>query len=206
MQRFFYDCEFIEDGRTIDLISIGIVSEDGRMYYAVNGGVHWERMARSEFAWIRENVWKHLPTTGPGQLSINRSHPDVKTKFQIGQEILTFFFGDAPAGEEPEIQLWADYGAYDHVALCQLWGRMIDLPSGIPMRTNDIIQLAESLGVKEKSFPAQAMETMHHALYDAAHNLEVFNLLHTEPFRQRVVLGGAKGVQIGNGGIQSNNF
>lgn len=28
--RYFLDCEFIEDGRTIDLISIGIVAEDGR--------------------------------------------------------------------------------------------------------------------------------------------------------------------------------
>ncbi|RZL78642.1 MAG: hypothetical protein EOP32_21370 [Rhodococcus sp. (in: high G+C Gram-positive bacteria)] len=28
--RYFYDCEFIEDGRTIDLVSIGVVAEDGR--------------------------------------------------------------------------------------------------------------------------------------------------------------------------------
>jgi 3' exoribonuclease, RNase T-like len=34
--KIFYDTEFIEDGRTIDLISIGMVAEDGREYYAVN--------------------------------------------------------------------------------------------------------------------------------------------------------------------------
>ena len=34
--RYFYDCEFIEDGRTIDLVSIGVVAEDGREYYAVS--------------------------------------------------------------------------------------------------------------------------------------------------------------------------
>jgi hypothetical protein len=28
--KYYYDTEFIEDGRTIDLISIGIVAEDGR--------------------------------------------------------------------------------------------------------------------------------------------------------------------------------
>ncbi|MBA3574969.1 MAG: 3'-5' exoribonuclease, partial [Pseudonocardiales bacterium] len=32
--RFFYDCEFIEDGLTIDLVSIGVVDEDGREFYA----------------------------------------------------------------------------------------------------------------------------------------------------------------------------
>ena len=34
--RFFYDTEFIEDGETIELISIGIVGDDGREYYAVS--------------------------------------------------------------------------------------------------------------------------------------------------------------------------
>ena len=34
--RYFYDCEFIEDGRTIDLVSIGVVDEHGREFYAVS--------------------------------------------------------------------------------------------------------------------------------------------------------------------------
>ena len=28
--RYFYDTEFIEDGTTIELVSIGVVAEDGR--------------------------------------------------------------------------------------------------------------------------------------------------------------------------------
>ena len=36
MARFFIDTEFVEDGKTIDLISIGIVCEDGREFYAVS--------------------------------------------------------------------------------------------------------------------------------------------------------------------------
>lgn len=35
MTRYDYDCEFLEDGKTIALISIGIVADDGRTYYAV---------------------------------------------------------------------------------------------------------------------------------------------------------------------------
>src|ERR1043165_2868642 len=34
--RYFYDCEFIEDGVTIDLVSIGVVDESGRGFYAVS--------------------------------------------------------------------------------------------------------------------------------------------------------------------------
>ena len=36
VRRYFYDTEFIEDGTTIDLVSIGIVDEAGREFYAVS--------------------------------------------------------------------------------------------------------------------------------------------------------------------------
>ena len=32
VRRFFYDTEFIEDGVTIDLVSIGVVDEAGRAH------------------------------------------------------------------------------------------------------------------------------------------------------------------------------
>ncbi|MGO2515400.1 MAG: polyadenylate-specific 3'-exoribonuclease AS, partial [Corynebacterium variabile] len=50
--RYFYDTEFIEDGRTIDLVSIGVVAEDGREFYAVSSDFN-ERRAGS---WVRRNV------------------------------------------------------------------------------------------------------------------------------------------------------
>lgn len=183
MTRYFYDCEFIEDGRTIELVSIGIVAEDGREYYAVNANVHWERLGRPEFAWLRENVWKHLPTTGPGQLSLNRYSQDVKEKWKIAQEVRSFMLREASSEPLPSVELWGEYPAYDHVVLCQLWGRMIDLPKGIPMRTNCIVQYAESMGVKEHQFPKQDPDTLHHALYDARHSMRVFQMLHPQPFR-----------------------
>lgn len=36
MTIYAYDTEFLDDVRTIDLISISIVYEDGREYYAVH--------------------------------------------------------------------------------------------------------------------------------------------------------------------------
>lgn len=175
--RYFYDCEFIEDGRYIDFVSIGIVAEDGREYYAVNRFASWERLRRTKFQWIRENVWKHLPTTGPEQLSLRIHHPDVKTKGVIAGEVRNFLLHGETEDKLPPVELWADYPAYDHVALCQLWGSMMDLPDGIPMRTNDIIQLAESREISEKNFPKQDPATVHHALYDARHNARVYRFL-----------------------------
>ena len=36
VHRYFYDCEFVEDGRVVDLVSIGVVDESGREFYAIS--------------------------------------------------------------------------------------------------------------------------------------------------------------------------
>ena len=56
--RYFYDCEFIEDGRTIELISIGVVAEDGREFYAVSTEFDPDRAN----AWVRRHVLDKLPS------------------------------------------------------------------------------------------------------------------------------------------------
>src|SRR5262249_59006709 len=55
--RYFYDCEFIEDGRTIDLVSIGVVDEYGREFYALST----EFDDRTAVPWVRRNVLHRLP-------------------------------------------------------------------------------------------------------------------------------------------------
>lgn len=55
--RYFYDCEFIEDGRTIELVSIGVACEDGREFYAVSTEFDPERAG----PWVRRHVLPKLP-------------------------------------------------------------------------------------------------------------------------------------------------
>ena len=161
--KYFYDTEFLEDGRTIDLISIGIVAEDGREYYAVAADAPWDRIAAHP--WLRDNVVPSLPVLpmADGRLRFSPKHPHgqaVKLRADIADEVCDFLLADG----SPE--LWADYGAYDHVVLCQLWGRMIDLPAGLPMWTHDLRQLVEECGNIE--VPEQE-EGVHNALADARH-------------------------------------
>ena len=69
------------------------------------------------------------------------------------------FFGTEPVW-------WAWFGAYDHVALCQLWGDMPSLPRAFPRFTMDVRQLWEHLG--RPALPAQE-RGLHDALEDARH-------------------------------------
>jgi hypothetical protein len=167
--RIFYDTEFIEDGRTVDLISIGMVAEDGREYYAVSQAASRRPLRRRirRHDWLMANVVPSLPKAHgdwnlhmPRRWLFNYCDPAVKPRQVIGREVRDFIRAS------PDPQLWAWYGAYDHVALCQLWGPMIGLPEGVPMWTNDLRQECVRLG--NPQMPAQKSGE-HNALADARH-------------------------------------
>lgn len=151
--RFWFDTEFIEDGRTIDLLAIGVVAEDGREYYAEPAETDRSRAGD----WVRANVLPHL--TGP-----------VKPRSQIAAELAVF------AGDEPEF--WAYFAAYDWVALCQLFGTMMDLPKGWPMFCRDVQQVRAEMRVEK--LPEQASQE-HNALTDARWTREAWQFLQSIP-------------------------
>jgi hypothetical protein len=66
------------------------------------------------------------------------------------------------------VELWAWMSAYDHVALCQLWGDMRALPRPIPRFTHELRQRWEDAG--SPPLPG-APPDQHDALADARHNL-----------------------------------
>lgn len=167
---YAYDTEFLEDGHTIELISIGIVCEDGRDYYAINSDMPHDRISKND--WLMKNVVKHLPLhhyseprDGIGWIwGLDMKSPLVKPKWVIANEVREFLLDIDPP------QLWANYAAYDHVALAQLWGRMTSLPKGLPMFTPDLQQLLETMPDFEK--PEQP-GVEHNALEDARYVMKV---------------------------------
>ncbi|OBJ82516.1 hypothetical protein A9W97_23830 [Mycobacterium gordonae] len=155
--RYFYDTEFIEDGRTIELISIGVVAEDGREYYAVSSEFDPGRAGN----WVRNHVLPKLPSPS-SQL--------WRSRRQIRADLEQFL---GVNGSEP-IELWAWLGAYDHVVLCQLWGTMPNLPKAIPRFTRELRQLWEDRG--SPRLPPRSPDA-HDALVDARDQLRRFQII-----------------------------
>lgn len=153
--RYFYDCEFIEDGRTVDLVSIGIVAEDGREYYAVSTEFDPERAG----VWVRRNVLPKLPAY---------SSPLWRSRARIRDDVLAF------VSATPSVEMWAWVAAYDHVALCQLWGSMTELPRVMPRFTRELKQYWEDSG--SPALPP-VPDDSHDALADARHNLAKFRAI-----------------------------
>jgi hypothetical protein len=162
--KYFLDTEFIEDGRTIDLISIGIAAEDGRTYYAIS----YEFDPSKAGDWVRENVLRKLPCRleVPGTKP-PAAGPEWKSRREIRDDIRAFIGDVAP-------EFWGYFADYDWVVFCWLFGRMEDLPEGFPMYCRDIKQVMESLGLEELPLPK---EGEHNALADAIWNKQAFDWL-----------------------------
>jgi len=164
--KYFFDTEFIEDGKTIDLLSIGIVAEDGRELYACHAEADFGKAGE----WVQENVFPSLgikwTPQGWGWVSSDRT--PWCSRSRIRARLLDFTRSD------PKPEFWAYYADYDWVVLCQLFGRMIDLPKGWPMYCRDVKQLCDSLG--NPKLPEQTSKE-HHALEDARWTKQAYEFL-----------------------------
>lgn len=162
--RIYLDTEFIEDEHGIDLISIGLVREDGKELYLINRECDWKRVLADD--WLSRNVVPHLPAMGDPCWEYASSirtkvwefccHPIRYTHESRGGVGIY----KVPHPTTPDF--WADWAAYDWVVLCRLYGRMVNLPQGFPMYCNDFQQLIAGTG-----FVPEEPKTTHDALEDA---------------------------------------
>jgi hypothetical protein len=179
--RYWFDTEFIEDGKTIDLISIGIVAEDGRELYLLNVDCDWSKASQ----WVKDNVLASLPPK-PSDFEFSEEHSSQGwiRHSNIKDRIHLFVGGDVEwqvnEVEEdgltrlnpvlfipeslPKPEFWAYYADYDWITFCQLFGTMMELPQGFPMYCRDLNQTIDELGCPD--IPKQT-EGEHNALNDA---------------------------------------
>lgn len=176
--RYFIDTEFKEAfhkplfGKRrhyIDLISIGIVAEDGRTYYAVSNEFDLKEIWNDD--WLRKNVLKPIhddlchkqtlfsksyfpqlfePFTLKSMKALIKWHG--KSNKRIAMEIEAFvykpFLDENPVifsdnWHPKDVQFYGYFADYDWVLLCSLFGRMLDLPKGFPYFCIDLKQMLD---------------------------------------------------------------
>lgn len=144
--RYFLDTEFDDNGKTIELISIGVVAEDGREFYRISSEFGPDKCNQ----WVKDNVLPKLE--GPRH-----------TRTEIRDHLKAFVAGTGWP------QFWGYYAAYDWVVVCQLFGTMLDVPAGWPNMCMDIKQYAIQAGMPHinKIVPPPDDNDHHNALTDA---------------------------------------
>lgn len=201
--KYFIDTEFVEGTwrskflgfeygvarPSIDLISIGIVAEDDREYYAISKDFDLKKAWKNE--WLRKNVLK------PIELELfkihckaNIGHKDIegkgdykgfewmlfkygKTNKQIAEEVKEFV---GASDDKPEF--YGYYADYDWVVFCWLFGRMIDLPNGFPMYC---IDLKQELDFKARRMTWNTVNTEEQKQIDVKEWLEYIKTLPNYP-------------------------
>ncbi len=157
--RLWFDTEFHDDGERVELISLGIVSSDGREYYAESAD--YDR--RRAHPWLHANV---LPLLRPGT---------ERTRVQIAND-LRALVGDAT----PEF--WSWFGEYDWIVLRQLFGDLTAWPAGWPLSHMNLEQWRLHLGAAPLVQLPSA--DLHNALADARWAREAWKGLHDEQVRR----------------------
>lgn len=142
--RYFVDTEFCFDAKQCSVapISIGIVADDGREFYACNA--NWWDGAIDIPAFIVEQVIPALDD--PDQVLF--VHGEWGT---VARDLLTFIGDDTP-------EFWGDYAAFDYVVLSIIMGGFDAWPNGWPMHINDL---------QQDAVPSLPSKVPHNALHDA---------------------------------------
>lgn len=142
----------------------------------------------------------------------DRTHEDCYTRNELARAVRSFLHRESEneaanrmidrTGSVPpkitddqlnwrDLELWAWYGAYDHVALAQLFGPMSQMPPWVPFWTHDLMQLAEAAGIDGSTLKKHVPQTRgeHAALSDALWNERAWRWL--EERRQGLAAHGA---------------
>jgi len=151
--KYFLDTEFIERGygHPMNLVSVAILAEDGREYYAQNYTVDFQRAN----PFVRDNVLPFLDEWDKRHW-FQRPEPWYAPA-EIATDIMAFI------GTEPSPEFWGYYSDYDWVILTQLFGGMDRHPENWPYYCRDLRQWLDDHALSHIS----QGDDIHHALIDA---------------------------------------
>lgn len=130
MARIFFDAEFTGLHKDTSLISIGLISEDNRCFYAEFSDYNETQVND----WIQENVINNL------WIKLGRfdwDYPDFyyyDNKKAIAERLKDFF------KQFDTVELVSDVCHYDMVLLIDLFGTAFDLPNNVSPVCHDINQ------------------------------------------------------------------
>ena len=137
--KIFLDTEFTGLHKNTTLISIGLVSECGKTFYAEFNDYNYAQVDD----WIEDNVLNNLLYKGIYQIlegtkqnvSYKSGKSNIKEKLE---EWLAQF---------KEVEIWSDCLAYDWVLFCDIFGNAFNIPENIYYIPFDICTSFKELGI-----------------------------------------------------------
>ena len=168
--NLYYDAEFTGLRQHTSLISLALVSDDGRAFYAEFSDYNRDQLDD----WLRDNVLAHCRW-----LTRDNARPGCHE-----EEGLTLCFGDSEQirtalsqwlTQWERVEIWADCPSWDWVLFCELFGGAFNIPDNIYYLPFDLVTLFKARGLspdtERQQFtglqPSGAEGQRHNALFDA---------------------------------------
>jgi hypothetical protein len=161
--KIFLDTEFTGLHQKTTLISLGLVSECGKTFYAEF--TDYDKAQIDE--WLRENVIDNL-----GQCPSTSDYDSKDHIVKIGvHDHIRFYLGQW-LSQFDQVEIWGDCLAYDWVLFNNIFGGAFDIPQNVYYIPFDICTLFKIKGIdpdisREEFINNSADGVKHNALYDA---------------------------------------
>lgn len=148
--KVFFDAEFTGLDKSAELLSIGLVSEDGQEFYAEVSDYDDAKVSK----WVRENVIAHFTKS----LVLTKK----ELKLELEKWLCRF----------DKVDVWADVGHYDWVLFCDVFGGAFSIPKHVRYICFDLATLFLARGIdpdvnREEFAGTKGKIAKHNALWDA---------------------------------------
>jgi hypothetical protein len=170
--RIFFDTEFTGLFQGADLLSIGLMAEDGQSFYCESLTYDLQAARGNEFVatHVLPALMQNQPDVPRGPLysgSLETGY--IGAIWQVGDAVLRFL-----QRFDTRLEMWSDCYAYDWVLFCELWGGALKIPAGIYYIPFDLSTLLWAChydpDVDREVFAGltdHPEKRKHHALWDA---------------------------------------
>jgi len=179
--KIFFDTEFTGLHQNTTLISIGMISEDGRKFYAEFNDYDKTQVD----SWLQENVIDNLLFKAPPKdqqeyYMASRTEDNI-----IGNDLYEYYNLDMRGSTEEikvelekwlsqfdSVEMWSDCLAYDWVLFCQIFGHAFNIPKNVYYIPFDICTMMKLKGIdpdisREEFVENSVSGVRHNSLYDA---------------------------------------
>lgn len=181
--KIFFDTEFTGLHKNTSLISLGMIDENGRTFYAEFLGYDGNQIND----WIKENVISNLTYRN---VMNNWCNKDTEHFECVGYTYWIKRWLDEWLSKYDQVELVSDVCHYDMVLFIDIFGGAFDLPKNVNAACHDINQdIASYYDISETEAFDKSREYIlkehnktiegakHNALYDAKVIKEIYNII-----------------------------
>ena len=189
--KIFFDTEFTGLHKNTTLISIGLVDENGRTFYAEFSD--YDESQCDE--WIHENVIKHLKWSKEGPIENFGNYDDINHIEMYGDKNYVKIQLEQWLSQYDKVELVSDCCHYDMVLFIDIFGGAFDIPKQVNPACHDINQdIATYYKISEReafdvsredilssnNFIVDEEIMKHNALFDAQVIKAIYSIINEE--------------------------